>query len=276
MKIDFVKMHGLGNDFVMLDATCNEFNLSKEQIVALAQRHTGIGFDQLLIVEPAASTAVDFSYRIFNSDGNEVEQCGNGARCFAQYVRKIGLTDKHEIKVQTLAAIMHLKVLNEIDVEVDMGRAVFSPEDVPFLTEESSAPYRLKLTSADVEFEVVNIGNPHAVLFVDDVDAVDIQAIGAELEMHPAFPKRCNVQFVQVLGRDQIKQRIFERGAGETMASGSGACAAAAAAIQTERVNNQLRVSMPGGELSLSFDPDTQHILMTGPTAFSFSGSVEL
>ena len=276
MKIDFVKMHGLGNDFVMLDETCNKFNLSKEQIVALAQRHTGIGFDQLLIVEPAASTAADFSYRIFNSDGNEVEQCGNGARCFAQYVRKIGLTDKYEIKVQTLAAVMHLKVLNDIDVEVDMGRVAFSPEDIPFLTEESSSPYRLELASASVEFEVVNIGNPHAVLFVDDVDAVDVQAIGAELEIHPAFPKRCNVQFVQVLGRNQIKQRIFERGAGETMASGSGACAAAAAAIQTARVDNQLRVNMPGGELSLSFDPHTQHILMTGPTAFSFSGSVEL
>lgn len=276
MKIDFVKMHGLGNDFVMLNATRNKFNLSKEQIIALAHRHTGIGFDQLLMVEPAASAAVDFAYRIFNSDGNEVEQCGNGARCFAQYVRKIGLTDKREIKVQTLAAIMHLKVLNEIDVEVDMGPAIFAPEAVPFITQESSAPYHLALASGTVEFEVVNIGNPHAVLFVDDVDAVDVQAIGAELEVHPAFPKRCNVQFVQVLGRNQIKQRIFERGAGETMASGSGACAGAAAAIQTARVDNQLRVSMPGGELSLSFDPSMQHILMTGPTAFSFHGSIEL
>ena len=276
MKIDFVKMHGLGNDFVMLDATRNKFNLSKKQIIALAHRHTGVGFDQLLIVEPAANAEVDFSYRIFNSDGNEVEQCGNGARCFAQFVRKIGLTDKREIKVQTLAAIMHLKVLNETDVEVDMGKAVFTPAEIPFLTEETKAPYHLKLNRTDVEFEVVNIGNPHTVIFVDDVDAVDIQSIGAELEIHPAFPKFCNVQFVQVMARDQIKQRIFERGAGETMASGSGACAGAAAAMHTGQVANQLRVSMPGGELSLSFDLQTEHILMTGPTAFSFYGSVEL
>ena len=276
MKIDFVKMHGLGNDFVMLNVTHTKFDLSKEQIIALADRHTGIGFDQLLIVEPAVSEEIDFGYRIFNSDGTEVEQCGNGARCFAQYVRKIGLTDKVEIKVQTLAGIMHLKVLNEIEVEVDMGAALFAPEAVPFITQESSAPYQLQLANAKVKFEVVNIGNPHAVLFVDDVDVVDVKAIGAELEMHPAFPQRCNVQFVQVLARDQIKQRIFERGAGETMASGSGACAGAAAAIQTGRANKQLRVTMPGGELSLSFDSSTQHMFMTGPTAFSFYGSIEL
>ena len=269
-------MHGLGNDFVLIDAISQNFSLNEQQIRRLADRKFGIGFDQMLLAESPRTENVDFRYRIFNSDGSEVEQCGNGARCFAQFVRFKGLTDKECIKVETLAGELTLQVRDESTVTVDMGLPTFDPASIPFKVQHESETYQITLDGNKVEFSVVAIGNPHAVIFVDNVQTAAVQEIGSLLENHEWFPNRTNVQFVQLESRHKIYQRIFERGVGETSASGSGACAAVAVARRLRRVEDTVQVQMPGGSLEISCDNNTGRIFMTGPTEISFEGSVTL
>lgn len=275
MNLKFVKMHGLGNDFVLLDGISQNFNLSAENIRHLSHRKFGIGCDQVLIVQSPVKEDVDFRYRIFNSDGSEVEQCGNGARCFGQFVRRIGLTDKQVIRVETLAGVFTLHVRDDVNVTVEMGAPEFLSEKIPFSERSENNSYLFEMHGKQIEFSVVSMGNPHAVIFVDDVDSADVKEIGSRLEIDERFPKRTNVQFVQVINRQNIKQRIFERGAGETMASGSGACAAAAVAQQKNKVDETVQISMPGGTLEIHSD-NNGCLLMTGPTEFSFEGSINV
>ena len=275
MKLNFVKMHGLGNDFVLLDGVRQNFNLTTDNIRDLSHRKFGIGCDQLLIAQSPSKEDVDFRYRIFNSDGSEVEQCGNGARCFAQFVRQVGLTGKDIIKVETLAGIFTLHVRDDVNVTVEMGKPEFETEKIPFSEHSEANVHMFEIDDQQIEFAVVSMGNPHAVIFVDDVNSLDVQQIGSQLEVDRRFPKRTNVQFVQVVDRQNIKQRIFERGVGETMASGSGACAAAAVAQQKNKVNDTVQITMPGGVLEIHRD-ENGCLLMTGPTEFSFEGSVNV
>lgn len=268
-------MHGLGNDFVLLDAINQQINLSKENICHIAHRKFGIGCDQVLIVQSSSQEEVDFRYRIFNSDGGEVEQCGNGARCFAQFVRQQRLTDKTTMKVETLAGIFTLWVRDDRRVTVEMGKPEFKSEKIPFSEERSDNIYNIQINNQLIEFAVVSMGNPHAVIFVEDVEATDVQTIGSQLEVDRRFSYRTNVQFVQIRDRQNITQRIFERGVGETMASGSGACAAAAVAQQQNRVDDSVTIAMPGGMLDIHHDKDGG-LLMTGPTEYSFEGSINL
>ena len=219
MKLEFVKMHGLGNDFVLIDAISQKISLDKQQIRRLADRKFGIGFDQLLLAELPNTENVDFRYRIFNSDGIEVEQCGNGARCFARFVRFKGLTDKMCIKVETLAGELTLQVRDESMVTVDMGIPTFDPASIPFRAQHAAETYQLTLNGKRIEFSVVAIGNPHAVLFVEDVQTAAVQEIGSQLENHAWFPKRTNVQFVQLESRQKIRQRIFEQLKNKTLSS---------------------------------------------------------
>lgn len=276
MKIDFVKMHGLGNDFVVIDAISQNVSLNTCQIQKLADRKHSIGFDQLLLVESALSPDVDFRYRIYNSDGSEVGQCGNGARCFAQFVRFRELTDKHVIQVETMTGVLTLEVLNESDVTVDMGVPSFLPVKIPFVAEHSADCYELDVEDEQIEISVVNIGNPHAVIFVDDVSTARVNELGSKIEKHTRFPERTNVQFVQIENRYTIRQRIFERGVGETAASGSGACAAVAVAQNRNMVDHVVEVQMPGGNLKIERKNNNKSIFMTGPTEFSFEGSFNL
>ena len=275
MKLSFVKMHGLGNDFILLDGVSQKFNLTADDIRHLSHRKFGIGCDQLLIAQLPSKEDVDFRYRIFNSDGSEAEQCGNGARCFAQFVRRLGLTDKEVMKVETLAGVFTLHVRDDITVTVEMGEPEFEAEKIPFSEHSENNVHIFEIDDQQIEFAVVSMGNPHAVIFVDDVDSVDVHKIGGCLEKDERFPKRTNVQFVQIENRQNIIQRIFERGVGETMASGSGACAAAAVAQQKNRVDNTVQITMPGGVLEIQRN-ENRCLLMTGPTEFSFEGSVNV
>jgi diaminopimelate epimerase len=275
VKLNFVKMHGLGNDFVLLDGVSQNFNLTTDNIQHLSHRKLGIGCDQLLIAQSPSKEDVDFRYRIFNSDGSEVEQCGNGARCFAQFVRRLGLTSKNVMKVETQAGVFTLHVLDDINVAVEMGQPEFEAEKIPFSEHSENNVHIFEMGNQQIEFAVVSMGNPHAVIFVDDVNSVDVEQIGSRLEVDGRFPKRTNIQFVQIENRQNINQRIFERGVGETMASGSGACAAAAVAQQKNRVDDTVQITMPGGVLEIHRN-DNGCLLMTGPTEFSFEGSVNI
>ncbi|MDW3095827.1 MAG: diaminopimelate epimerase [Gammaproteobacteria bacterium] len=275
MKLNFVKMHGLGNDFILLDGISQDFDLTANNIRHLSHRKLGIGCDQLLIAQSPSKEDVDFRYRIFNSDGSEVEQCGNGARCFAQFVRRLGLTNKKVIKVETLAGTFTLHVRDNINVTVEMGVPEFDSEKIPFSEHNEHNAHMLEIDQQQIEFAVVSMGNPHAVIFVDDVDSIDVYKIGSQLEVDGRFPKRTNVQFIQIENRQNIIQRIFERGVGETMASGSGACAATAVAQQKDRVDDTVQITMPGGVLEIHRNEEGC-LLMTGPTEFSFEGSVNV
>jgi diaminopimelate epimerase len=225
MKLKFTKMHGLGNDFVVLDGITQHIALSAEQYRLLADRHFGIGCDQILLIEKPTRNDADFRYRIFNSDGGEVEQCGNGARCFVRYVRDHGLTGKTEIRVETHSGIIVPRLEANGDVTVNMGVPRFDPQGIPFLTDHRAPVYLLSLADKIVEISALSLGNPHAVQVVDDVDNAPVTVDGPQIEHHPSFPKRVNAGFMQVLDRGHIKLRVYERGAGETLACGSGACA---------------------------------------------------
>ncbi len=275
MKINFLKMHGLGNDFIMLDGVSQQLTISSEDVVRLSDRHLGIGCDQLLIVEPTLIEGVDFKYRIFNHDGSEVEQCGNGARCFAQFVRRQGLIDKDDIKVETLAGIFQLQILDDSLVKVEMGMPIFDYKEIPFVAPKKDL-HEAVVNDHKVEFYVVSMGNPHAVIFVDDIDGVAVREIGRHLEQDVRFPNRANVQFVQVVNNNTIIQRIFERGAGETLASGSGACAAVAVGQKYKGLDAAVDVNMQGGKLNIYRDSKSKRLFMTGPTQISFEGSVEI
>jgi len=276
VKLKFLKMHGLGNDFVVLDGIRQQLALTPEQLRYLADRNFGVGCDQILLVEPATLPDVDFRYRIFNADGGEVEQCGNGARCFVRFVHEAGLTDKREIRVETRSGIIVPRLEADGKVTVDMGVPRFQPQQIPFLHDDDVVVYNLDVADETLEISVVSMGNPHAVQVVDCVDGAPVEAHGPLIENHQRFPQRVNAGFMQVVDRHAIKLRVYERGAGETLACGTGACAAVVAGIRRGLLDSPVRVSTRGGDLNIVWGGDGRPVLMTGPAVTVFSGEIEL
>ena len=276
MHLKFTKMHGLGNDFMMIDGINQTVKLDSAQINRFSDRHFGIGFDQLLLVEPPTTSEALFKYRIFNADGGEVEQCGNGARCFAQFVRHQKLTEETLIPVETCAGLLRLRVIDDVRVEVNMGVPNFDPEHIPLDLPQRKASYSVSIGDTNVEFMALSIGNPHAVILVDDVDSANIEQIGSVMESHTVFPQRVNVGFMQIVNRQEFKLRVYERGVGETLACGSGACAAMAAACEAGLLDDQVRAHLRGGDLELCWRGEGMPVMMTGATAFVYDGEIEL
>jgi diaminopimelate epimerase len=282
-KLRFTKMHGQGNDFVVIDGVRQAVSLSSAQVRAIADRHLGVGCDQLLLVEKAGAEANDFRYRIFNADGGEVEQCGNGARCFARFVLEEGLTDKREIRVETASGVITPRIEASGQVTVDMGAPRFAPRDVPFLADEEKPTYELRVAGFPVQVSVLSMGNPHAVQVVRDVERAPVAEQGPLIERHPAFPNRVNAGFMQVLARDHILLRVWERGAGETLACGTGACAAVVAGIRLGMLDEAVRVTTHGGDLAIRWQaagtapPKAAHpVMMTGDAVRVFDGEIEI
>ncbi|TMW78802.1 diaminopimelate epimerase [Thauera sp. UPWRP] len=276
MKLRFTKMHGLGNDFVVIDATRAPVELTPARVGAIADRHFGVGCDQLLVVEPASRAGVDFRYRIFNADGGEVEQCGNGARCFVRFVHDKNLTDKREIRVETRSGVITPRLRDDGLVTVDMGVPVLKPADVPFVSDSDAVVQPLEVGGDTVAITAVSMGNPHAVQVVADVDAAPVVEQGALIERHPRFPARVNAGFLQVLDPHHIRLRVFERGAGETLACGTGACAAVVAGILRGLLASPVRVDTRGGALEIAWAGEGAPVLMTGPAVTVFEGELEL
>ena len=276
MKLKFTKMHGLGNDFVVLDGVRQNITLTPAQLRFLADRNFGVGCDQILLVEKPGQAGVDFRYRIFNADGSEVEQCGNGARCFVRFVHEQGLTDKREIKVETKSGIISPRLEADGNVTVDMGKPVFAPDRIPFVSPTDAVIQPLQVGDQEVAITAVSMGNPHAVQVVEDVDTAPVAIQGPMIESHPRFPQRVNAGFLQVLDRHSVRLRVYERGAGETLACGTGACAAVVAGISRDLLDSPVRVSTRGGELSIAWNGPGTPVHMTGPAVTVFSGEIEL
>ena len=274
-RIRFAKMQGQGNDFVVVDGVRQSVALAPATVKALADRHFGIGFDQLLLVEPARSGDNDFRYRIFNADGGEVEQCGNGARCFARFVLDEGLTSKREIRVETASGVIAPRI-EGARVTVDMGAPRFEPREVPFEAPARQPTYRLKVGGETVELSVLSMGNPHAVQVVADVDRAPVATQGPLLEHHPAFPRRVNAGYLQVVDRTHARLRVWERGAGETLACGTGACAAVVAGIERGLLDHEVSVATRGGELAIRWPGPGAAVMMTGDAVRVFDGEVEV
>jgi len=274
--IFFTKMQGLGNDFVVIDAINQPIQLTTSQIRFLADRHFGVGCDQLLLVEKPVSDNAEFKYRIFNADGSEVAQCGNGARCFARFVRDKGLSNKDEITVDTDARQLTLRFDAGGLITVDMGVPALEPEQIPLKVSEQSTLYKVTLADTEVAFAAVSMGNPHAVIQVDDVISAPVSSIGARLESHELFPERANIGFMQIVNRRQIKLRVYERGAAETLACGSGACAAVVAGIEQGLLEQDVQVQLPGGELIVSWLGSGHPVMMTGAATTVFEGQIKL
>jgi len=276
MNIKFSKMHGLGNDFVVIDAINQSFSLSAEQVRFIANRHFGVGCDQLLLVEKPRSSEAEFAYRIFNADGGEVEQCGNGARCFARFVVDQQLTKNTEITVETKSGMIMLMLEDNGDVTVNMGVPNFAPQSLPFSASAQALEYDLDTRAGTVKIAAVSMGNPHAVLTVADVEDVPVDVLGAEIENHPRFPERVNVGFMQIVSKDSIRLRVYERGAAETLACGTGACAAVAAGIAQGKLAECVKVSLPGGELVIRWGERNENLFMSGPATHVFEGNISL
>lgn len=274
MRLEFTKMHGLGNDFVVIDAISQNVMLRAEQIRRMGDRHTGIGFDQLLIVEPPSRPDAEFSYRIFNQDGNEVEHCGNGARCFALFVQQKQLTRSNPVKVATMNGLLELKILPDQTVRVDMGQPRVSAEQIPVTGLTGDAPLH-DLGVADLKGSLVNVGNPHVVIPVDSTDAIDIETLGPAVQNSGLFPEGVNVGFLQVLSPTEGKLRVYERGVGETLACGTGACAAMVAGVRNGWFGDSVQLRLTRGSLTLEYR-DGESIFMTGPGEFVFEGSARL
>jgi diaminopimelate epimerase len=275
-RLRFTKMEGLGNDFVVLDGVRQRVALTAPQIRRLADRRFGVGCDQVLVVEAASRPDVDFRYRIYNADGGEVEQCGNGARCFVKFVHDTGLTTKRAIRVETTAGIIEPVLAADGEVTVDMGIPRFRPAEVPFSADGEALVHPLDVAGETVAITVVSMGNPHAVQVVADVDAAPVEATGPLIERHPRFPRRVNAGFMQVVHRATIRLRVWERGAGETLACGTGACAAVVAGIRRGLLDSPVRVETRGGALSIAWDGPGTPVLMTGPAATVFEGEWEV
>ena len=269
--LHFTKMEGLGNDFVVVDATREAFALSAAEIRRLADRRFGVGCDQVLVVETARGDA-DFRYRIFNADGGEVEQCGNGARCFVVFVREHGLTDKREIRVETAGGLIVPRLEADGEVSVDMGAPRFAPNEIPFMGGTGQALDMLEVDGREIRVSVISMGNPHAVQIVDDVEAAPVSTLGPAIEAHPRFPERVNAGFMEIVDRDTIRLRVFERGAGETLACGTGACAAVVAGRRLGLLNERVRVATRGGALTIAWPGDGAAVVMKGPARTVFEG----
>ncbi|MCL7941341.1 diaminopimelate epimerase [Halomonas sp. ATCH28] len=276
MLLHFTKMQGLGNDFMVVDLVTQRAHLTDDQIRRLADRRFGIGFDQLLVVEPPRDPEMDFRYRIYNADGSEVENCGNGARCFARFVRDQRLTHKREIHVETAGGPLTLVVEDDGQVRVDMGAPRFAPEALPFEAAEDRPLHPLQVDGERLEVGVVSMGNPHAVLRVNDVDTAAVERLGPALEAHPCFPRRVNVGFMQVISAHEIRLRVYERGSGETLACGTGACAAVASGIRQGLLESPVTVHLRGGDLRIDWAGGDASLIMTGPAERVFDGRIVL
>jgi diaminopimelate epimerase len=280
MQINFTKMHGIGNDFVVIDAINQSIDLSMEQVRFIANRHFGVGCDQLLLVEPPTLEGAEFRYRIYNADGGEVSQCGNGARCFARFVTDRGMTTSTTIPVETQAGMIYLKIEDDGQVSVDMGIPSFDPEDLPFIANESDADdteyHQLMVNGEKYAIGAVSVGNPHAVLLVDSVAEAPVEELGVAIENHERFPERVNVGFMEIMDRSHIRLRVFERGAGETMACGTGACAAVAVGIHNSLLDETVHAELTGGDLTIRWSGHREPLLMTGPAQTVFEGQITL
>lgn len=276
MKIRFSKMQGVGNDFVVIDAIRQNISLTPEQIRFLADRHFGVGCDQLLLVEKPTVPDADFRYRIFNADGGEVEQCGNGARCFVRFVHEQGLTDKKEIRVETARGIIFPRLEDNGLVTVDMGAPRFAPDEIPFVADGRAPAYALDVAGTTVEAGAVSMGNPHAVQIVDNVDTAPVEQQGPLIEHHARFPQRVNAGFMQLVDEHHIRLRVFERGSGETLACGTGACAAAVTGIQWGKLATPVTVAMRGGNLTIRWEGEGKPVMMTGPAVTVFEGEITI
>jgi diaminopimelate epimerase len=276
MRIQFTKMQGAGNDFVVFDATSAPFGLSGAQLKAVADRHFGVGCDQVLVVEKPTGPDADFRYRIFNADGGEVEQCGNGARCFVKFVHQRGLTAKKRIRVETLSGVIEPRLEDDGEVTVNMGAPVFDLPKVPFSAQRPGLVHAIDVAGRPVEVAVLSMGNPHAVQVVPDVDAAPVDTQGPEIERHPRFPRRVNAGYMQVVDRHSIRLRVYERGAGETLACGTGACAAVVSGIARGLIDSPVAVETRGGRLTIAWAGGDNPVWMKGPAISVFEGTIEL
>ncbi|MGF1751675.1 diaminopimelate epimerase [Vibrio cionasavignyae] len=274
MHFHFSKMHGLGNDFMVVDCITQNVFFSPDLIRRLANRHTGVGFDQLLIVEAPYDPETDFHYRIFNADGSEVEQCGNGARCFARFVQMKGLTNKYRISVSTKKGKMVLKLEENDLVTVNMGQPEFEPSKIPFKAKQKEKTYIMRAEEQTLFCGAVSMGNPHVVTVVDDTDTANVEKLGPLLESHERFPEKVNAGFMQVVNRNEVKLRVYERGAGETQACGSGACGAVAVGIVQGLLDEKVTVRLPGGDLSIAWQGEGHPLFMTGSATHVFDGQI--
>ncbi|HEC12443.1 MAG TPA: diaminopimelate epimerase [Acidiferrobacteraceae bacterium] len=276
MMLKFSKMQALGNDFVVIDVVRQRVRLERDQIRHLADRYFGVGCDQLLLVEPASQVGVDFNYRIFNADGGEVDQCGNGARCFAKFVRHQGLTDKHEIMVSTGVGVIQAKVEQDGRVHLDMGSPRFEPTDIPFVADGRQDRYDLDVDGDIVDMTILSMGNPHAVQIVDAIDQAPVAIQGPLIERHSRFPQRVNAGYMEIVSDTQIRLRVYERGVGETLACGSGACAAVVAGRIRGLLKEQVQVQLRGGQLDIYWAGEGHSVEMTGPANHVFDGQIDV
>lgn len=276
MKLNFTKMQGAGNDFVVIDSYTQPISLTTDQIKFIANRYFGVGCDQLLMVEKTTTPNVDFRYRIFNANGGEVEQCGNGARCFVRFVVEKGLTQKHEISVETASGVISLQLQDDGQVTVNMGAPRFAPAQVPFEAPSQQTLYPLALTQTEIQISAVSMGNPHAVTVVNDVNTAPVAEYGPQIESHPRFPQRVNAGFMQVLNPHAINLRVYERGSGETLACGTGACAAAVSGIQLGLLSSPVVVNTRGGQLTITWAGNQAPVMMTGPAEIVFDGEINI
>ncbi|MHB9799811.1 diaminopimelate epimerase [Pseudomonas sp. MT3] len=276
MLLRFTKMHGLGNDFMVLDLVSQHAHVQPRHVKQWGDRNFGVGFDQLLIVEPPSTPEADFRYRIFNCDGTEVEQCGNGARCFARFVIDKRLTAKKSIRVETKGGMIELTIANDGQVTVNMGAPRLAPEQVPFQADAEALSYGVEVDGQSYQLAAISMGNPHGVLRVDDVDSAPVRTLGPKLEVHESFPQKANIGFLQVVSPNQARLRVWERGVGETLACGTGACAAAVAGIRQGWLQSPVQIELPGGRLSIEWAGPGQPVMMTGPAVRVFEGQVRL
>lgn len=277
MGIKFTKMHGIGNDFMVIDGINQNVNLSPLLISTLALRNKGVGFDQCLVIEPGSEEGIDFNYRIFNADGQEVGQCGNGARCLALFARHYGLTNKNLLTVATKTTRMQLQINEDHSVSVDMGMPKLAPKEIPLLAEKKSSEYPLTLNDGNtITIHSMSVGNPHAVLVVPDLESAPVERLGQEISVHPCFPEQTNVGFMQIITPKHIKLRVYERGCGETQACGSGAVAAAAIGRLYHRLSDKITVTLPGGILRVDWPDLNSPITLTGPATFVYEGKILL
>jgi len=275
-RLQFTKMEGAGNDFIVVDATRQPFTLDAAQIRRIADRHTGIGFDQLLVIEAPRTSDTDFFYRIFNSDGLEVSQCGNGARCFVRYVHDRALSTKDRIRVQTASGIIEPRLEADGSVTVDMGPPRFEPADIPMRAPRRERIYNINVDGKQIQVGAVSMGNPHAVQLVVDAEAAPVSTQGPLLEHHEAFPERVNAGYMQIVDRNNIRLRVWERGAGETLACGTGACAAAVIGISWELLDSPVCVHTRGGQLRIAWPGEGESVQMTGPARTVFEGEIDI
>jgi len=269
-------MHGLGNDFVVIDSLSQDFVLNADTIRSIANRRTGIGCDQLLLIEAPQQPDIDFNYRIFNADGGEVEQCGNGARCLGKYIKDKRLSGKSHLRVSTCNSLLDIHIIDHNTVSVDMGAPVLAPAEIPFTADVQAPTYQLEHEQGASTISAVSMGNPHAVMVVDNVDTAPVMSLGAIIEKHPRFPAKVNVGFMQIVDRNTIKLRVFERGVGETQACGSGACAAVVAGRIQSLLDDDVSVHLLGGELNIKWPGENQTLVMTGTATKVFDGKIRI